>query len=126
VQDYPAIEADYHRRTGVYPAFHIVAARRDYATAHPGRVRAVYAALQKAFGIWSTKTLKFGEASPWAVQELETMYRDFAQDTPPFGTESAAHQKMLATMCAEQQAQGLVAKAADPKGLFAAFDALPG
>ena len=126
VQDYPAIEADYHRRTGVYPAFHIVAARRDYATAHPGRVRAVYAALQKAFGIWSTKTLKFGEASPWAMQELETMYRDFAQDTPPFGTESAAHQKMLATMCAEQQAQGLVEKAADPKTLFAAFNALPG
>ncbi len=126
VQDYPAVEADYHRRTGVYPGFHIVAARREYAQQHPDRVRAVYAALKSSFEVWASKALKFGETSPWAMHELETMYRDYPEDTPPFGTESAAHRKMLATMCHEQHAQGLVDKPADPQKLFAAFNALPG
>lgn len=125
VRNYRAAEADYHRRTGVYPGFHIIAARRDYALQHPERLRAVYGALQSSFALWSTKVLKFGEATPWAIEELETMYRDFGADTPPFGTESAAHRTMLATMCFEQHAQGLVQKPADPQRLFAAFDALP-
>jgi 4,5-dihydroxyphthalate decarboxylase len=125
VRNYRAAEADYHRRTGVYPGFHIIAARREYALGYPDRVRAVYAALERSFALWSTKVLKFGEATPWAVEELETMYRDFGADTPPFGTDSPAHRTMLATMCFEQHAQGLVERAADPDRLFAAFNALP-
>jgi 4,5-dihydroxyphthalate decarboxylase len=124
VRDYRAAEADYHRRTGVYPAFHIMAARRDFARQHPQAVLAVYDALRQAFDLWAYKVKCFAEATPFAMDDFEIMLRDFAGDTPPFGMESPAHQKMVATMCHEQHAQGLVAKPARPEDLFAAFDEL--
>ncbi len=124
VQNYPEAEAGYHRRTGVYPAFHIVAARREFAEKHPREMMAIYNGLRHAFDLWVAKVKWFSEATPWAMSELETMLRDFPEDTPPFGIESAAHQRMLAVMCKEQEAQGLVPKAADPKSLFQGFEAL--
>lgn len=124
VQNYPEVEAGYYRRTGVYPAFHVIAARREFAEAHPREMMAIYDGLRRSFELWTAKVKWFSEASPWAMKEMETMLIDFAGDTPPFGTESPSHQRMLATMCAEQEAQGLVAKAADPKALFAGFEAL--
>ena len=82
----------------------------------------LYAALQQAWNIWWSKAKKFAEASPWAMEEVETMVRDFAGDTPPFGTESDAHKRMLTMICHEQFAQGLIPKAAKPEDLFAGFE----
>lgn len=122
VQDYPAVEADYYRRTGIYPAFHIVAVRRSFAEKHPDAVMTIYDALRRAFDLWTTKTKMFAEASPWQMHELETMLNDFAGDVPPFGLAAPSIRKMIAAICAEQQAQGLVAKAARPEDLFAWFE----
>lgn len=121
VRDYRKAEKAYHQRTGVYPGFHIVAVQRDFAEAHPEAVMTLYDALQQSWNIWWVKAKKFAEASPWAMEEVETMVRDFAGDTPPFGTETPAHQRMLAMICHEQFAQGLIPKAARPEDLFASF-----
>jgi 4,5-dihydroxyphthalate decarboxylase len=124
VRDYRQVESDYHRRTGVYPAFHIIAARREFVAEHPQVVLSIYAALRRSFEIWSTKVMKFGEAAPWAIAEMETLLRDFSEDTPPFGMDSPAHQRMVATLCHEQHAQGLVETPARPAELFAEFSKL--
>jgi 4,5-dihydroxyphthalate decarboxylase len=124
VRDYRAAEGEYHRRTGVYPAFHIVAARREFAMQHPKAMLAIYDALRHSFDLWATKVKCFAEATPYAMADFETMLHDFAGDTPPFGMESPAHQKMVAAMCHEQHAQGLVAKPARPEELFAGFNEL--
>lgn len=124
VQNYSEVEADYYRRTGIYPAFHIVAARRTFAERHPREMMAIYDGLRRSFDLWIAKVKWFAEASPWAMGELETMLRDFADDTPPFGMESPAHRRMIAALCREQQAQGLVETAADPDALFSGFEAL--
>jgi 4,5-dihydroxyphthalate decarboxylase len=121
VRNYREVEVDYYRRTGVYPGFHIVAARREFAERHPWALMVIYRALQQAFDLWVTKVKRFSEASPWAMDELETMLGVFAHDTPPFGMESPAHRLMLETMCQEQYAQRLVARPAKPADLFADF-----
>lgn len=122
--DYPAVEADYHRRTGVYPGFHIIAVRRSFAEKNPHAVMSIYNAMRQSFDQWVGKVKKFGEGSPWAIHELEVLLRDFAHDMPPFGMESPAHQKLVATICHEQYAQKLVARAANPADLFAGFAAV--
>ena len=124
VRNYREVELDYHRRTGVYPAFHIVAARRQFAQRHPQAMTAIYRALQRAFDLWVEKTKRFAEASPWAMDELEVQLGNFSGDTPPFGMASQAHQLMVATMCHEQYAQGLVTRPANPAELFADFSAI--
>jgi len=124
VQNYPEVEADYRRRVGFYPGFHIVAARRSFAEKHPEAVMAIYDGLRASFDIWTTKVKRFAEASAWAMHELEVMLRDFEGDTPPFGLESRSLRRMVAAICAEQHAQGLVPTAARPEDLFADFEAL--
>lgn len=124
VRNYREVEDDYYQRTGIYPGFHIVAARREFAERHPWALMVIYTALQQAFDQWVTKVKRFSEASPWAMVELETMLGAFARDTPPFGMESPAHRLMLEAMCREQHAQRLVAQPANPDDLFADFSAI--
>ncbi len=122
VVNYREAETEYHRRTGIYPGFHILAARRPFAEKHPGAILAIYKAMKQSYEIWMSKTKKFAEASPWAMEEIETLYRDFPDDASPFGTKSPSHRKMLEAVCAEQYAQGLVTRPADAAALFAEFD----
>ena len=122
VRDFRAAESGYHRRTGVYPAFHIMAVQRSFAETNPRAVLALYDALIASWENWWLKLKNFGEASPWAIEEAETMIRDFSEDTPPFGSDKPAHRTMLAAMCHEQYAQGLVGTAADPARLFSDFE----
>lgn len=122
--DFRTAEIDFHNRTGIYPAFHIMAFRRAFAEVHPAAVVAVYRALQESWRLWWAKAKKFGETSPWAIAEIETMLADFSEDTPPFGSRQAATKRMLATMCHEQVAQGLVNAPAEPDSLFAEFEAM--
>ena len=123
VENYPEVEADYHRRTGVYPGFHVIALRRSFAEKHPKAVVTIYGAMRKSWAIWEDKVKWFAEDSPWAMREMELLCTDFAGDSV-FGMESEANRRMVETICREQHAQGLVPKAADPKRLFADFEAI--
>lgn len=124
VTNFRSVEAEFHKRTGIYPAFHIMAFRRAFAERHPAAVIAVYNALRASYRQWWVKAKMFGETSPWATAEIETMIADFPDDTPPFGIEHESTRRMLAAMCHEQLAQGLVKSSADPNSLFAEFDAM--
>ena len=124
VRDYRAVERDYFQRTGIYPPFHIVAARRDFAEANPWVLPVIYDALKSAFDLWVIKVKRFAEATPWAMEEMETMLHDFAGHTPPFGMDLPAHRAMMKVMCEEHFQQGLVTTPADPASLFADFEAI--
>jgi len=124
VRDFRTAETEYHRRTGIYPGFHVMAFQRSFAESNPDAVLAVYDALRASWENWWLKVKNFGEASPWAIAEAETMIRDFPEDTPPFGLHQPAHRKMLEIMCHEQYAQGVVKAPADPTKLFSDFEAI--
>jgi len=124
VQNYPEVEADYRRRTGIYPAFHIMAARRDFAEQQPEALLAVYRALQDSYRQWIVKLRKFAEASPWAMSEHETMLREFDGHAQPFGVASPSLRRMLSAICAEQYAQKMVDAPAAADELFAEFETI--
>ncbi len=124
IQNYVEVEREYHRRTGIYPNFHIMAFHRHFADRHPELVVGFYEALRRSWEVWWTKATRFSEASPWAMADLETLAIDFQDDTPPFGHESTAHQRMLRAMCDEQHSQHLVDQPARPEDLFARFTTL--
>lgn len=124
VEDFRTAERACRERTGVFPASHIIAFDRDFAERHPAAVFAVYKGFQASWAAWWAMQRNFAQTSPWAMAEVETIIRDFPEDFPPFGTDRPAMQRMLAAICEEQEAQGLVAKAADPARLFADFDRL--
>ncbi|KAB0266806.1 ABC transporter substrate-binding protein [Microvirga brassicacearum] len=124
LRNYRAVEAEYKRRNGFRPGLHIIAVRRDFAEQHPDSVLTLYKALRDTWPIWWAKLKRFGDATPWAAEEVETMIRDFADEMPPYGMESPAHQKMVASMCKEQFEQQLVPKLCQLEDLFGAFDAL--
>lgn len=52
--DFPAVEADYWRRTGIYPMMHAVVAKAELMAAHPWMARNLYQA--------------FGESLEWSDQ----------------------------------------------------------
>jgi 4,5-dihydroxyphthalate decarboxylase len=124
ITDFREAELAYHTRTGIYPAFHIMAVQRSFAETFPDAVRTVYQALQDSWNIWWTKTKNFGESSPWAIEEAETMLNLFPDDLFPFGTQSASHRRMLRAVCDEQLKQKLVTVPADPGALFSDFEEL--
>jgi 4,5-dihydroxyphthalate decarboxylase len=124
VTDFRQAELDYHSRTRIYPAFHIVAVQRSFAETSPDAVRALYRALQESWNIWWAKTKNFGESSPWAIGEAETMLTLFPDDVFPFGTRSPSHVRMLEAICNEQLRQGLISDPADPGSLFSDFEQL--
>jgi len=124
VVDYPGAEADFHKRNGFRPGLHIIAARKDYAEAHPEALLALYEALKESWAIWWAKTKRFADSAPWMAKQVEIMLRDFADEMPPYGLESEAHRKLAAYICKEQFEQGLVPEQADPGQLFKAFQNL--
>lgn len=124
VQNYPEVEAAYHKRCGYRPAQHIIAFRKDYAERHPKAVMALYKALQDSWSMWWAPYRRFGATTPWAAREVERMLLDFQEEMPPYGLESPGHRKMLADMCREHYEQKLVPRMADPDKLFATFERL--
>jgi hypothetical protein len=56
--DYRSVEADYYRRTGIFPIMHTLVIRRDLAAEHPGLAESVYRA--------------FCDAKDVAMQEYRT------------------------------------------------------
>ena len=121
VVDYPTAEAAYFERTGVYPALHIVVVRRDVAERVPELVEGLYNALRESWDRWWRHAELYMGPFAWTAREMESAVRDLGAYHPPFGSRNPGFTRMLDVLAAEQLAQGLVDKAADPESVFAPF-----
>jgi 4,5-dihydroxyphthalate decarboxylase len=120
--DYRRVERDYYRRTGIFPAHHIVVLRRDVVDARPDAVPRLYTALCRAREHAVKQRLLLHESSPWQLAELE---EEAALHGPGFEFYGArANRAMIAAFCAEQSAQGLVPRPIEPDEVFAEFERL--
>lgn len=122
--DFRAIEREHYRRTGIYPAHHIIVLRREVVDRHPRVVASLYTALVRAREQADRTRLLLHEASAWLLADLEEERALLGPGFRPYGARE--NRPMVAAFCAEQLAQGLIRQPLDPDAVFADFEALAG
>ncbi len=117
--DFRKTEQEYYRRTGIYPAHHIVGIRRDVFERDPWVARNVYEALDRSKNAWLEVRRIVPEAPPWMLADIEETTALMGRDWRPSGVE--ANRVMIQTFCDELFAQGLNTRKLDAASAFADF-----
>ncbi len=107
--NFPEIERDYYRATGIYPIMHLVAIRRELYERHPFVATSLYQAFCKAKDIAMVR-LRYPRAlatmMPWTVEQIEIMDSVFGGDFWPYGVD--ANRKTLAALVRYLVEQSLI------------------
>jgi 4,5-dihydroxyphthalate decarboxylase len=87
--DFPAVELDYYRRTGIFPIMHLVVIRRDVHEVYPFAARSLYDACAAAKAL-AVSRLRSRSGTlpvmlPWLKAEVETVDAAFGEDPWPYG-----------------------------------------
>ena len=117
--DYRAAERDYYRRTGIFPAHHLVVLKRELVERQPQLVRAVYDALVEARERSERTHQVLAETSPWLLADLEEQAVLMGPDFRPYGLRE--NYQMVAAFCDEQYAQRLIQGPITPEEVFGDF-----
>jgi 4,5-dihydroxyphthalate decarboxylase len=119
-EDFPAVEREYFRRTGIFPIMHTVVIRRDVYERH----RWVAVSLYKAFRAAQQETYAdLGEISalkamlPWLTAHVEDTRREMGDDFWPYGL--APNRRTIETFLRYSHEQGLAKRLLEPEELFA-------
>ena len=123
--DYPALEADYHRRTGHFPIMHLLAARTDFAEANPAALVGVAAAFAEAKRVaWAElldqQALKV--MLPWLAAEAHRTVELLGQDYWSYGL--GPNREALRTQIRYSREQSLIDRDVDLAELFLTDPAL--
>lgn len=117
--DYPATEAEYFKRTRIFPTMHAIGIRKELAEQHPWLPVNVFKAFIKA------KELAFHEMGqighlfhslPWGVAAYEKAKKEMGEDYWSYGFEPNRH--VLETFTRYHHQQGLSARKVEPEELF--------
>lgn len=115
-----AAELDYYRETGIFPAMHVLAVKRDIAEAHPELPAALYRAFTTAQSL--ARADLFDSAAldtvlPWQLEELLETERVLGADYWAAGL--SANRRMLARIVEYSLADRLISTEFTPEDLFA-------
>lgn len=122
IPDYRRAEQEYYRRTGIYPAHHIIGLRREVFERTPQVAVSLYRTLDQARLLWQERRLFMAELTPWILAEIEETASLMGADWQPNGV--TANRKVIQALCEEESAQKLVERPIDPATVFADFDQL--
>ena len=110
-----AAERDYFARTGIFPIMHCVVIRNDILELAPQLPGAVAGAYARA------KALAYARRSPavlpWGGTNWQQDMALFGDDPLPYGL-TAVNRKVVATLAADLQEQGFIARTPDLDSLF--------
>jgi 4,5-dihydroxyphthalate decarboxylase len=117
--DYPSVEQDYYRRTGIFPIMHVVAIKDEILDKHPWVAANLYqafvAAKQKVYeGFRQTAALKV--TLPWLNYEYERTKQLMGDDFWPYGLQK--NRKTLEAAVAYSFEQGMIKRKWDLEDLF--------
>jgi 4,5-dihydroxyphthalate decarboxylase len=118
--NYREVEADYFRRTGIFPIMHTVVIRRDLYERHPWVAQSLLKALGEAKArcaraLYDARALR--PMLPWAIDAYETARALMGDDFWPYGLE--ANRKTLETFVRYAHEQGVAARPVSVDELFA-------
>lgn len=117
--DYPATEADYFKRTHIFPTMHVIGIRRELAEAHPWLAVNVFKAFIRAKDLAFHEMGQIGHlfhSLPWGVAAYEQAKRDMGPDYWSYGFQTNLH--VLETFTRYHHEQGLSARRVEPAELF--------
>ena len=120
--DFRAAEADYYRRTKIFPIMHTVVIRRELLDRHPWLARSLYDALCEA----KRRTLRnlvdwpaaLVTSLPWQLAETEATQALMGTDFWPYGVEP--NRKTLEALARYHHDQGLSERQVSVDEMFAA------
>ena len=117
--NFPEVERDYYRKTGIYPIMHLVAIKRDLCERHPFIATSLYKALCKSKDI-SLARLRYNGALAtmiaWSIEQMEIMDSVFGEDPWPYGIER--NRKTLEALMRYLVEQSLIAKPLSLESIF--------
>ncbi len=118
--DFREVEADYFRRTGIFPIMHAIAIRKTVLERYPWVARSLYDAFLEAKA-WTMHELEQPVALhatlPWLLAELEATKDVMGEDFWPYGVEP--NRKTLEALVRYDFSQGLTARQLAVEELFA-------
>jgi 4,5-dihydroxyphthalate decarboxylase len=109
--NFPEVERDYYRATGIYPIMHLVAIRRELCERHPFIATSLYQAFCRSKDI-ALQRLRFPRAlatmMPWTIADMEIVESVFGDDPWPYGIER--NRRTLEALVRYLVEQSLIAK----------------
>ncbi len=117
--NYREVEADYFRRTGIFPIMHLVVIRNDIYERHPWVAVTMLKALLKAKELCAGASYDTGALRhmlPWMIDDIETARDLIGEDFWPYGLE--ANRKTLETFVRYAYEQGIAARKISADQLF--------
>jgi len=119
-EDYPAIEMDYGRRSGIFPIMHLIGIRRELLRENPGLAVKVCqgfdAARRYSFDGLAQSQALF-TMLPWGAQQVVDAKRVLGDDFWGYGLHS--NRPALEALCRYSFAQGIAPREVAPEDLFA-------
>jgi 4,5-dihydroxyphthalate decarboxylase len=119
--DYPAVEEEYFRKTGIFPIMHLIGIRKSLVERHPWLPVSVYKAfhLAKELGLAELGEIGHLAASlPWSVAEYDRLRQLMGEDFWSYGAHENRH--VLETLARYSHEQGLAVRLLPVEEMFAA------
>jgi 4,5-dihydroxyphthalate decarboxylase len=118
--DTRSVEAEYHRRTGIFPIMHVVVLRADVYAEHPWVAMSLFKAFEQAKRR-SIERVVDDNASrvpvPWGATHAQQIQAEFGGDLWPYGVEP--NRVTLEAFLGFAHEQGLSSRRLEPEELFA-------
>ncbi|WP_072386948.1 hypothetical protein [Hyphomicrobium sp. CS1BSMeth3] len=117
--DYPAIEADYARRTGIFPIMHLIGVHREIAEREPDLCRHICDAFDAArrYAMARTQETQAPFTSlPWAPAEMARVSGILGGDFWRYGVQ--ANRAAIEALCRYSFEQGIAPRKLTPEELF--------
>lgn len=118
--DYREVEADYYRRTGIFPIMHVVVIRKDVYERHPWTAASLFKAFEEAKER-AFQRMRITNAPvymlPWLFAEVESLRELFGPDWWPYGIEP--NRGTLETLVRYLAEQGLIERTLKIEEIFA-------
>jgi 4,5-dihydroxyphthalate decarboxylase len=119
-QDYPSVEREYFKKTGIFPIMHSIALRQDVWDKHPWIARSLFKGFQRAK---EDAYARLKDLSPykvslaWFRKPVEEQEQILGNDPWPYGLEKNRH--VVETLAGYLYEQGLADKKMKMEDLFA-------
>lgn len=120
IPNFREVEADYFRRTGIFPIMHTVALRQEVYDKHPWVAQSLFKAFNESKRICQEAMYEFSALKymlAWSIDEMEKEREILGENPWAYGLE--ANRLVLETLVQYAYEQGLIKKKIELSALFA-------